>query len=109
MRDPNAAQHDVIAFDKGMHIKAVSDAYVSQRCMARDFRPGKIVVRCQLHFACLAFEHTDWMPGPFSERSIVGKIVASRLSRAPMRRHDQIETESLRSLHDAQLITIERL
>ena len=47
------------------------------------------------------------MACPFGERGIVGKIVPSRRRGAPVRRHDEIEDESLRRLHHAQVIAIE--
>ena len=108
MRNADAAEHDVIAVGEGVHVEAVADAHVGQRGAMRSFGAGEILVGRDLHVAGLAFEYADAMTGPFGERGVVGEILAPCRRRAAMRGEDQIEGESLRRLHDAQPVAVER-
>ena len=74
----------------------------------QNFGARKIVVGRHFHVAGFAFEHADAVAGPFGKRGVVGKAFEPGCGGAPMRIEDQIESESLRRLHDAQPAAVER-
>ena len=57
MRNADAAEHDVVAIDKGVHVEAVPGAHIGERRHAQGFGAGEIVVGGQLHIAGFALEH----------------------------------------------------
>ena len=108
MRDANAAEHDMIAIGESMDVETVAGAYVGEAARCASFGAGKIVIGGHLHVAGFALEHADAMAGPFGERGVVGEILKPGLGSAPMRLEDEIESESLRRLHDAKPAAVER-
>ena len=103
MRNAYAAEHDVIALDKGVHVEAVPGAHVGERRHAQGFGADEIVAGGQLHVAGLALEHGDALSGPFGKRGIVGEILAARGRGAAVRVEQHREGEGLRRLHHAQI------
>ena len=103
MRNAHAAEHDVIALDKGVHVEAVPGAHVGERRHAQGFGADEIVAGGQLHVAGLALEHGDALSGPFGERSIVGEILAARGRGAAVGVEQHRKGEGLRGLHHAQV------
>ena len=56
MRDAHAAEHHMIAVDKGVHVEAVADAHVGKRRRVQEFGAGEIVIGGEFHVSCFAFE-----------------------------------------------------
>ena len=99
----------MIAVAEGVHIEAVAGAYVGERRHAYGFGADEIVIGGEFHVGGLAGENRDAMPGPFGKRGIVGKVVAAGRRRTLVRFDDQVKSEGLWCLYQAQPAAIECL
>jgi len=73
VRDPHAAERDVIAFAEGVDIEPGAGAQVGEHHLGLGAR--EIVWRGQLDVGDLAFEHRNLDPHPFDEYRIVAEAV----------------------------------
>ena len=90
-----------------MDIEAGAGAHIRD-CIRDCLGADEVVHRGQLEIAGLARKRRNRDAGPFGERRVIGKIVEPRLARAAMSFDERSEEKSLRGLHRAQFVPIER-
>ena len=99
----------MIAFTERVHVEAVAGPDIAKRRHTQGFCADKIVVGRKLHVGGLARENGDAVAGPFGERSIVGKVLATGRCGTLVGLNDEIKGEGLRCLHQPQAAAIKRL
>src|SRR6516165_9559578 len=109
MRDPYSGKHHMIAVGEWMHVESIAGPYVRKYCKPHHLGSSKIIIRRHLQVGGFAFKNADTLTRPFRQRSIIGEAFVSCRRRAAMRFKDQIESKSLRRLHDPQAAAIKRL
>ncbi len=107
MRDADAAEHQVIAGTERMDVEPVAGTQVGNR-REPVLRAGQVVRRGELHVARFTLECRHRQAGPFGERGVIGKIVASGGGSATMRIQNWGIAECLRRLHRPQCVARER-
>ncbi len=74
MGDAHAAEHDVIAVAKGMHVEAHAGADVGKLFDQHRFGSQEIVGRGEFDVGNFTLESRDRQSRPFGQRGIVGKV-----------------------------------
>ena len=102
MRHPHAADHQVIAVAKGVHIVAGSGSDIAEHGAETGFFADKIFRGGQFHVRRIAFKGRHRQSRPFRQRRIIGEIAAALARGAAMGVENDIEAERLRRLRDPQ-------
>ena len=97
----------MLARAEGVDVEAGAGAHIRE-CIRDRLGAGEIVGRGQFEIAVLAREGRNRDAGPFGQRRVIGKIVEPRFARAAMGLDERSEEKSLRGLHRAQFVAIER-
>ncbi len=82
MRHAHAADHDVVAFSKGMDVVARAGPDVAEQAGKARFLAHEILGVGELHVGSIAFKGCNRQSRPFSNRGIIGEIAAPVLRRA---------------------------
>ncbi len=98
----DAAEPDVVAGGKAVHVETLADARLAR--LARQPRFGRAEVRHRGHLEVLriALEHEGGRARPFGDRHVVGEVADLHPGCTSVRFQNQRETKGLRGLHRPQ-------
>ena len=110
VRDPHAAQPDVIAGNEAVHVEALAGADIGQAPpWTRHARPAAMSSAVvSLRLASLPSTSTTGSLRPLGHRRVVGHIMPARGLGGPVGGEDVAEPEALRRLGPPQAGTIDR-
>jgi hypothetical protein len=100
VRHAHAADHDVIAAAKRMHVIAGAGPDIAERCREPRFLADEVFWSGELHVGNIALKGRYRQSHPLGERRIVCEIGALLACGAAMGLEDHVKFERLRRLRD---------